>query len=234
MKKLMKNKYFYLICIIIMIAIYGVIIFTGGITVGIDINSDETPIECLLIYNILIAIFILVINIIFVIFDKENKLKKIVLGICILLNIFLPIKLEYYSEIFSSTDNILDMILDMILNSENSVDAIIHKIEEYAESSEEFNIEEAIKRDGYITEDSALRIASQTYIKEGERKVSVKEYIKKIGKGSIELIEKDNEKYWSIELNYDGYAYKEEAKIEIDYYTGEVRFNDIVSATYID
>ena len=94
--------------------------------------------------------------------------------------------------------------------------------------------EEAIKRDGYITEDSALRIASQTYIKEGERKVSVKEYIKKIGKGSIELIEKDNEKYWSIELNYDGYAYKEEAKIEIDYYTGEVRFNDIVSATYID
>lgn len=230
----MKNKYFYLICIIIMIAIYGVIIFTGGITVGIDINSDETPIECLLIYNILIAIFILVINIIFVIFDKENKLKKIVLGICILLNIFLPIKLEYYSEIFSSTDNILDMILDMILNSENSVDAIIHKIEEYAESSEEFNIEEAIKRDGYITEDSALRIASQTYIKEGERKVSVKEYIKKIGKGSIELIEKDNEKYWSIELNYDGYAYKEEAKIEIDYYTGEVRFNDIVSATYID
>lgn len=230
----MKNKYFYLICIIIMIAIYGVIIFTGGITVGIDINSDETPIECLLIYNILIAIFILMINIIFVIFDKENKLKKIVLGICILLNIFLPIKLEYYSEIFSSTDNILDMILDMILNSENSVDAIIHKIEEYAESSEEFNIEEAIKRDGYITEDSALRIASQTYIKEGERKVSVKEYIKKIGKGSIELIEKDNEKYWSIELNYDGYAYKEEAKIEIDYYTGEVRFNDIVSATYID
>lgn len=234
MKKLMKNKYFYLICIIIMIAIYGVIIFTGGITVGIDINSDETPIECLLIYNILIAIFILVINIIFVIFDKENKLKKIVLGICILLNIFLPIKLEYYSEIFSSTDNILDMILDMILNSENSVDAIIHKIEEYAESSEEFNIEQAIKKDGYITEDSALRIASQTYIKEGERKVSVKEYIKKIGKGSIELIEKDNEKYWSIELNYDGYAYKEEAKIEIDYYTGEVRFNDIVSATYID
>lgn len=230
----MKNKYFYLICIIIMIAIYGVIIFTGGITVGIDINSDETPIECLLIYNILIAIFILVINIIFVIFDKENKLKKIVLGICILLNIFLPIKLEYYSEIFSSTDNILDMILDMILNSENSVDAIIHKIEEYAESSEEFNIEQAIKKDGYITEDSALRIASQTYIKEGERKVSVKEYIKKIGKGSIELIEKDNEKYWSIELNYDGYAYKEEAKIEIDYYTGEVRFNDIVSATYID
>lgn len=234
MKKLMKNKYFYLICIIIMIAIYGVIIFTGGITIGIDINSDETPIECLLIYNILIAIFILMINIIFVIFDKENKLKKIVLGICILLNIFLPIKLEYYSEIFSSTDNILDMILDIILNSENSVDAIIHKIEEYAESSEEFNIEEAIKRDGYITEDSALRIASQTYIKEGERKVSVKEYIKKIGKGSIELIEKDNEKYWSIELNYDGYAYKEEAKIEIDYYTGEVRFNDIVSATYID
>ncbi len=234
MKKLMKNKYFYLICIIIMIAIYGVIIFTGGITVGIDINSEETPIECLLIYNILIAIFILMINIIFVIFDKENKLKKIVLGICILLNIFLPIKLEYYSEIFSSTDNILDMILDIILNSENSVDAIIHKIEEYAESSEEFNIEEAIKRDGYITEDSALRIASQTYIKEGERKVSVKEYIKKIGKGSIELIEKDNEKYWSIELNYDGYAYKEEAKIEIDYYTGEVRFNDIVSATYID
>lgn len=217
-----------------MIAIYGVIIFTGGITVGIDINSEETPIECLLIYNILIAIFILMINIIFVIFDKENKLKKIVLGICILLNIFLPIKLEYYSEIFSSTDNILDMILDIILNSENSVDAIIHKIEEYAESSEEFNIEEAIKRDGYITEDSALRIASQTYIKEGERKVSVKEYIKKIGKGSIELIEKDNEKYWSIELNYDGYAYKEEAKIEIDYYTGEVRFNDIVSATYID
>ncbi len=234
MKKLMKNKHFYLICIIIMIAIYGVIIFTGGITVGIDINSEETPIECLLIYNILIAIFILMINIIFVIFDKENKLKKIVLGICILLNIFLPIKLEYYSEIFSSTDNILDMILDIILNSENSVDAIIHKIEEYAESSEEFNIEEAIKRDGYITEDSALRIASQTYIKEGERKVSVKEYIKKIGKGSIELIEKDNEKYWSIELNYDGYAYKEEAKIEIDYYTGEVRFNDIVSATYID
>lgn len=230
----MKNKHFYLICIIIMIAIYGVIIFTGGITVGIDINSEETPIECLLIYNILIAIFILMINIIFVIFDKENKLKKIVLGICILLNIFLPIKLEYYSEIFSSTDNILDMILDIILNSENSVDAIIHKIEEYAESSEEFNIEEAIKRDGYITEDSALRIASQTYIKEGERKVSVKEYIKKIGKGSIELIEKDNEKYWSIELNYDGYAYKEEAKIEIDYYTGEVRFNDIVSATYID
>ena len=230
----MKNKYFYLICIIIMIAIYGVIIFTGGITVGIDINSDETPIECLLIYNILIAIFILVINIIFVIFDKENKLKKIVLGICILLNIFLPIKLEYYSEIFSSTDNILDMILDMILNSENSVDAIIHKIEEYAESSEEFNIEQAIKKDGYITEDSALRIASQTYIKEGERKVSVKEYIKKIGKGSIELIEKDNEKYWSIELNYDGYAYKEEAKIEIDYYTGEVRFKDIVSETYID
>ena len=234
MKKLMKNKHFYLICIIIMIAIYGVIIFTGGITVGIDINSEETPIECLLIYNILIAIFILMINIIFVIFDKEYKLKKIVLGICILLNIFLPIKLEYYSEIFSSTDNILDMILDIILNSENSVDAIIHKIEEYAESSEEFNIEEAIKRDGYITEDSALRIASQTYIKEGERKVSVKEYIKKIGKGSIELIEKDNEKYWSIELNYDGYAYKEEAKIEIDYYTGEVRFNDIVSATYID
>lgn len=234
MKKLMKNKHFYLICIIIMIAIYGVIIFTGGITVGIDINSEETPIECLLIYNILIAIFILMINIIFVIFDKENKLKKIVLGICILLNIFLPIKLEYYSEIFSSTDNILDMILDIILNSENTVDAIIHKIEEYAESSEEFNIEEAIKRDGYITEDSALRIASQTYIKEGERKVSVKEYIKKIGKGSIELIEKDNEKYWSIELNYDGYAYKEEAKIEIDYYTGEVRFNDIVSATYID
>lgn len=234
MKKLMKNKHFYLICIIIMIAIYGVIIFTGGITVGIDINSEETPIECLLIYNILIAIFILMINIIFVIFDKENKSKKIVLGICILLNIFLPIKLEYYSEIFSSTDNILDMILDIILNSENSVDAIIHKIEEYAESSEEFNIEEAIKRDGYITEDSALRIASQTYIKEGERKVSVKEYIKKIGKGSIELIEKDNEKYWSIELNYDGYAYKEEAKIEIDYYTGEVRFNDIVSATYID
>lgn len=234
MKKLMKNKHFYLICIIIMIAIYGVIIFTGGITVGIDINSEETPIECLLIYNILIAIFILMINIIFVIFDKENKLKKIVLGICILLNIFLPIKLEYYSEIFISTDNILDMILDIILNSENSVDAIIHKIEEYAESSEEFNIEEAIKRDGYITEDSALRIASQTYIKEGERKVSVKEYIKKIGKGSIELIEKDNEKYWSIELNYDGYAYKEEAKIEIDYYTGEVRFNDIVSATYID
>ena len=234
MKKLMKNKHFYLICIIIMIAIYGVIIFTGGITVGIDINSEETPIECLLIYNILIAIFILMINIIFVIFDKENKLKKIVLGICILLNIFLPIKLEYYSEIFSSTDNILDMILDIILNSENSVDAIIHKIEEYAESSEEFNIEEAIKRDGYITEDSALRIASQTYIQEGERKVSVKEYIKKIGKGSIELIEKDNEKYWSIELNYDGYAYKEEAKIEIDYYTGEVRFNDIVSATYID
>ena len=234
MKKLMKNKHFYLICIIIMIAIYGVIIFTGGITVGIDINSEETPIECLLIYNILIAIFILMINIIFVIFDKENKLKKIVLGICILLNIFLPIKLEYYSEIFSSTDNILDMILDMILNSENSVDAIIHKIEEYAESSEEFNIEQAIKKDGYITEDSALRIASQTYIKEGERKVSVKEYIKKIGKGSIELIEKDNEKYWSIELNYDGYAYKEEVKIEIDYYTGEVRFNDIVSATYID
>ena len=232
MKKLMKNKHFYLICIIIMIAIYGVIIFTGGITVGIDINSEETPIECLLIYNILIAIFILMINIIFVIFDKENKLKKIVLGICILLNIFLPIKLEYYSEIFSSTDNILDIILD----SGNSVkkDAIIYKIEEYAESSEEFNIEEAIKRDGYITEDSALRIASQTYIKEGERKVSVKEYIKKIGKGSIELIEKDNEKYWSIELNYDGYAYKEEAKIEIDYYTGEVRFNDIVSATYID
>ena len=232
MKKLMKNKYFYLICIIIMIAIYGVIIFTGGITIGIDINSDETPIECLLIYNILIAIFILMINIIFVILDKGSKLKKIVLGICILLNIFLPIKLEYYSEIFSSTDNILDIILD----SGNSVkkDAIIYKIEEYAESSEEFNIEKAIKRDGYITEDSALRIASQTYIKEGERKVSVKEYIKKIGKGSIELIEKDKEKYWSIELNYDGYAYKEEAKIEIDYYTGEVRFNDIVSATYID
>ena len=234
MKKLMKNKYFYLICIIIMIAIYGVIIFTGGITVGIDINSEETPIECLLIYNILIAIFILMINIIFVIFDKENKLKKIVLGICILLNIFLPIKLEYYSEIFSSTDNILDMILDMILNSENSVDAIIHKIEEYAESSEEFNIEQAIKKDGYITEDSALRIASQTYIKEGERKVSVKEKIKKIGKGKKKIIKKKKKKYWSIELNYDGYAYKEEAKIEIDYYTGEVRFNDIVSATYID
>ena len=107
MKKIFNNKKVYIGLIVITLLIYIFLIY-GGIQKGITLKEellyrhsikgttffDSLPVEVpvydrtiIFIYNILIMIFCIVINILSIIFNNKRKLKKFMLALFIVLSL---------------------------------------------------------------------------------------------------------------------------------------------------
>ena len=87
MKNLFKSKNIYIITIIIMILIYSLLIISTKINYLINFEQSS-----FLICNIIIIILFLFLNLIFILSEKTNTFRKIILLVILVMSIFVPIK----------------------------------------------------------------------------------------------------------------------------------------------
>lgn len=133
MRKLLRNKKFQIVAIVIMLLIILLLFFTKGFSYGLKISEKSSyPLgmhnagtwikTILLVFNIILIVSIVTLNIIFCIFS-EKKVKEILILICfIVFSIFIPvIEKNSYNITIAGVSN-------EISNSENLsiIDIITH------------------------------------------------------------------------------------------------------------
>lgn len=101
MKKLFSNKKIQIISTVVM-GLILILLFTRGIPYGIKISSESVHDKymsdagmysenILLIYNIILIICIIILNILFCIFPKKKTIKIVLLTCFIICSIFIPV-----------------------------------------------------------------------------------------------------------------------------------------------
>ena len=102
MKKLLSNKNFQIIFIVIMCFIFILLFVTKGIPYGIKTSTATTHEKgmsdagtynenMLLIYNIILIVCTIILNILFCIFSEKKAIKIIILICFIIFSIFIPV-----------------------------------------------------------------------------------------------------------------------------------------------
>ena len=133
MKYLLSNKKFKIITIVIMLLIFIILYFTKGFSYGIKISEQSLSLPklydagdrieiILLIYNIILIVSIVTLNILFCIFSKK-KVKEILILICfIVFGMFIPVIAK------NSYDITIAGVSEEISNSEklSIIDMITH------------------------------------------------------------------------------------------------------------
>lgn len=113
-------------------------------------------------------------------------------------------------------------------DSEKIENADISKLKQYVNLQKD-DYESSIKKNGYVTQDDALKIVSLSTVKRGNIEITVKEYINKcisINKINIQLVENESP-YWKIDIGTVDSSYIEWANFKVDYYTGELLYNSV-------
>ena len=101
MKKLFSNKKIQIISTVVMGLIF-ILLFTRGISYGVKISSESVHDKymsdagmysenILLIYNIILIICVIILNILFCIFSKKKTIKIVLLTCFIICCIFIPV-----------------------------------------------------------------------------------------------------------------------------------------------
>lgn len=113
-------------------------------------------------------------------------------------------------------------------DSEKIENADISKLKQYVNLSKD-DYESSIKKNGYVTQDDALKIVALSTVKRGNIEITVKEYINRyisVNKINIQLVENESP-YWKIDIGTVNSSYIERANFKVDYYTGELLYNSV-------
>lgn len=113
-------------------------------------------------------------------------------------------------------------------DSEKIENTDISKLKQYVNLQKD-DYESSIKKNGYVTQDDALKIVSLSTVKRGNIEITVKEYINRsisVNKINIQLVENESP-YWKIDIGTVDSSYIEWANFRVDYYTGELLYNSV-------
>ena len=120
-------------------------------------------------------------------------------------------------------------------DSEKIENADISKLKQYVNLQKD-DYESSIKKNGYVTQDDALKIVSLSTVKRGNIEITVKEYINRyisVNKINIQLVENESP-YWKIDIGTVDSSYIEWANFKVDYYTGELLYNSVGTQLNVD
>lgn len=120
-------------------------------------------------------------------------------------------------------------------DSEKIENADISKLKQYVNLSKD-DYESSIKKNGYVTQDDALKIVALSTVKRGNIEITVKEYINRyisVNKINIQLVENESP-YWKIDIGTVNSSYIERANFKVDYYTGELLYNSVGTQLNVD
>ena len=106
-------------------------------------------------------------------------------------------------------------------------DTDISKLKQYVNLQKD-DYESSIKKNGYVTQDDALKIVALSTVKIGYKEITVKEYVSNVNKINIKLVENESP-YWKIDIGTVDSSYIEWANFKVDYYTGELLYNSVVT-----
>lgn len=125
----------------------------------------------------------------------------------------------------------------------------LKKLIEYSNTLTEFDCQDILTSNGYIDKDTALKIVATSKVEGFFNTTPAQKYLGGVTSVYIRLVDKQNERlkiqetynypvsnsaYWLILLSKNDNSYQEKALFNIDYYTGQVLYGNVLSSININ